>query len=256
MQYIIANPTGNITVLVTEKVAQNERPHVVREIFDTEPSCEQVGFVDVTGERAIKLEMMGGEFCGNATLSAAAYCAKVNKLFGADDASSEGELSAEEVAGVTITVDSSGIDHAVEVNIRQLMDDLYEGTLEMPIPKIDGTVVELDGITHMIVPEDMMSHEEAEAAVKGYADQFGALAMGMLLYSDDSESAVTIEPLVYVKGSDTMVWEHGCASGSIAAAYYKHCVSGANRVSVYNPGGIITIAIEEDKLYLTGSIQL
>ena len=241
MEYILANPTGNITALVTSEAAQEERLSVVKEIFETEPSCEQVGFVDVTDERRITLRMMGGEFCGNATLSAAAYCANKNGL---------GDRE-------TIIVDSSGADEPVPVELERITENYYEGRLEMPMPRIEGTVVHLDGISHMIVPADAISHEEAEAAIKGYADQFDALAFGIILYSEEENSdSVEIEPLVYVKGSETMVWEHGCASGSIAAAYYRHTETGATKVNVYQPGGIITIDISDDKLYLTGKIQL
>ena len=238
MKYILANPTGNITALVTGEVAQDERLKVVREIFDTEPSCEQVGFVDVAGDKRISLEMMGGEFCGNATLSAAAYCAKTNRL--ADEE--------------TIIVDSSGADEPVPVKLVRLEENYYKGTLEMPVPVLDGTVVHLDGISHKIVSSDTMSHEEAEAAIKGYADQIDALAFGIILYSEMDDD-VSIEPLVYVKGSDTMVWEHGCASGSIAAAYYRYNITDDTKINVHQPGGIITIDITDDKLYLTGDIR-
>ena len=245
MEYILANPTGNITALVTDEVAQEERLSVVKEIFETEPSCEQVGFVDIAGEKRIRLEMMGGEFCGNATLSSAAYLAKANHLFDADNPEE-----------IVVTVDSSGAEQPVETRIRQLAGNLYEGTLEMPMPSLDGRVVHLDGISHMIVPSDTMTHEEAEATIKGCAEKYDALAFGMVLYSEEADSdAVSIEPLVYVKGSDTMVWEHGCASGSIAAAYYRHSITDAAKISVHQPGGIITIDITEDKLYLTGKIE-
>ena len=256
MNYILANPTGNITALVTSEVAASERQNVVKEIFETEPSCEQVGFVDVTGRTTIKLEMMGGEFCGNATLCAAAYLAKTNELFDAEHNDDLLGARDDEKVEISVTVDSSGADKPVEVKLTQIAEDCYEGTLEMPMPVMEDTVVHLDGISHMIIPADEISREEAEASVKGYAEDFNALAFGEILYSDDNENAVSIEPLVYVKGSDTMVWENGCASGSIAAACYKHWTSGATQINVFNPGGIIKINIEEEKLYLTGGIQL
>ena len=251
MNYQIANPTGNITVLVTTDVPAAERFAVVHEMFDKEPTCEQVGFVKVPGGKetdgksmggSIALEMMGGEFCGNATMSAAAYLAKLNGL--------------EPGAKTTIKVDSSGADEPVEVEIVANVDGSYQATLEMPMPTIDGTVVHLDGISHMIVPADKMGHEEAEAAIKSYAEKYDALAFGILLYSEESDSAVKIEPLVYVRGSETMVWEHGCASGSIAAAYYKHAECGANKINVSQPGGVITVEIDQGKLYLTGRVEI
>lgn len=244
---IIANPTGNITVLVTSPVSADERDKVVREMFTTVATCEQVGFVVPLSEQSIQLEMMGGEFCGNATISTAAYMAALNRL----------AIGAK----TTIDVDASGIEGTLPVQIECTGDNCYRGTLEMPMPTIekhDGrSLVCLDGISHMILDEDI-SEEEMQDSIKSIAKELNVPALGLLKYAalSGDEADVSIRPLVYVAGSDTVVWENGCASGSIAAAFYRYSNDGNKHTSVRQPGGIIDISISDDKLFLTGNIIL
>lgn len=235
MNYIVANPSGNITVLVTQDVPAAERLDVVREMFEKEPTCEQVGFVKVLGEDRIALEMMGGEFCGNATMSAAAYLADIN--------GSEGK----------IVVEASGADEPVEVQIVRKGDKEYTGTLEMPMPTIEGNIVNLDGISHMIVPASETTREEMEATIKDVADNQDVLAFGMIRYDEDDCS---IEPLVYVKGSGTLVWENGCASGSIATAYYRYSKQDLSESAIKNPGGVLNVKFDSGRLFITGKVEL
>ena len=239
MNYIVANPTGNITVLVTSDVPQSERLAVVQKMFKKEPTCEQVGFVKVLGEDRIFLEMMGGEFCGNATMSTAAYLAKTNGL--ACDAKA------------TIIVDASGADEPVAVEIVRKDEHSFVGTLEMPMPTIEGNVVNLDGISHMIVPASETSKEEMEKSIKKLADEQDVLAFGMIRYDEDE---LSIEPLVYVKGSGTLVWENGCASGSIATAYYRYIGNGVSESAIKNPGGVMNVKFESGRLFITGTVEL
>ena len=285
MKYIVANPTGNITILVTTDVPQSERLAVVREMFEKEPTCEQVGFISVLGPKRIRLEMMGGEFCGNATMSAAAYLASLNAGEQNDEA---GEKTAVKIGdATTITVEASGADEPVEVEIIRnaevasadgKIEKSFTGTLEMPMPELgsieyknaDGAsiqspIVHLDGISHMIVPVEGAKtggesnsdsyKTEMESSIKSIADEIGVPALGMIRY-ESLGSDVAIEPLVYVKGSDTLVWENGCASGSIAAAFYRYKTEGAAETAVRNPGGVLKVAIEDGKLFITGTVKL
>ena len=264
MNYIFANPSGNITVLVTTDVPETERLSVVQEMFKAVPTCEQVGFVSVLGPKRIRLEMMGGEFCGNATMSAAAYLASMND--------SEG----------TFTVESSGVDEPVEVEIKRKSDScgdlangknceqVYIGTLEMPMPElgriecktaggetVQCPLINLDGISHMLMPENLYTREEMESSIKRIADEIGVPALGMIKsLGGNSGGDVAIEPLVYVKESNTLVWENGCASGSIATAFYRFKKDGCAETAVRNPGGVLTVRFEGGKVFITGEVSL
>ena len=43
--YVLADPTGNVTVLITSPYTENTRASMIQEAFAKEPACEQVGFV-------------------------------------------------------------------------------------------------------------------------------------------------------------------------------------------------------------------
>ena len=71
MRYRIFDPTGNITALVEEAVDVSRQPSVAADIMQKHSNVEQVGFVSLDGDLPA-LRMAGGEFCGNASMSAAA----------------------------------------------------------------------------------------------------------------------------------------------------------------------------------------
>ena len=83
LRYCILDPTGNITALAESPVAHGDQPAAAEAIMRRHPEVEQVGFVrfgaDAAGGLAGELRMAGGEFCGNASMSAAALFLMRNK---------------------------------------------------------------------------------------------------------------------------------------------------------------------------------
>ena len=340
--YIVADPTGNITVLVTSPYTEENRNQIIREAFEKEPSCEQVGFImpaDKSDEYAdsgrassetspdackthsdapldprktiydtspnacktIRLEMMGYEFCGHATLSAAAYLAQQNGL-----AAGEEDV---------FTIDSSGVDGLLDVRLRKLdtMDSaaytdpnascnkdsdshsdvlpVYQGTVSMPRPEVDSyqgyPLIRFGGISHLIVPSDAFTEEQAESSIREFSAELGVPALGMMICEEydrliagcvdsgelnmncddqcrhgansDGASAdeFTIRPLVYVPGSATLFWEHGCATGSTALGWYRYHLNHRNSATeIRQPGGIIRVDIVDGQPQLTGRVVL
>ena len=149
--YIVADPTGNITVLVTSPYTPDDRQEIIRAAFEREPDCEQVGFVmhDSEDPGKIHLEMMGYEFCGNAALSSAAWQAYL-----------EGIGVGEERE---IIIDSSGVDAPLSISVRRLDDHYssdpsgqaqpaFEGTVKMPVPRIGSVMLADSGGTRSAYP--------------------------------------------------------------------------------------------------------
>lgn len=256
--YILADPTGNITVLVKTPYTDKTRSDIIRESFEKEPSCEQVGFIVHVSDDTIGIEMMGYEFCGNATLSAAAWHSLMHGL--------------EEGQKTVVSVDSSGIDGLLDVNIKRIPDisdnPAFEGTVGMPVPLVssfrDFPLIQFSGISHLIVPADSFTNEIAEQVIKEYANELKVPALGMMLCPDFDElmgspgaESFTIRPLVYVPGSDTLVWERGCATGSIAVGCYRYALNSAcSHTEIKQPGGIIRVDVTDRQLYLTGTVVL
>ena len=72
LQFIKLSPAGNMTILFLDQVQAYRRKKVASRLLDyTSLHGEQVGFIVRKGQY-FGLEMMGGEFCGNATRSLAA----------------------------------------------------------------------------------------------------------------------------------------------------------------------------------------
>ena len=251
MNYIVANPTGNITVLVTDPVDMKDRNEVTRAMFEAVPTCEQVGYVvaPLSANADVRLEMMGGEFCGNASLSTAAYYAELNGI-------EQGETR-------TVLMECSGVEEPFECVITRLdtMEDtgtvpMFKGTVAMPAPvKVeyaDGQpVVFLPGIAHMIIPADRFTRRQIENNIKDYAARYDVDAFGVLRWD---ESKQFMEPCVYVKGFETLIWEHGCATGSTCLGYWRYKSAGQTTTDVNQPGGMIKIKIKDDQIYLTGGV--
>ena len=69
ISYTLLDPTGNMTLLAETPVPEAAQPLTAKRLMELEPAAEQVGFVYDTDD-GIGLRMAGGEFCGNASMSA------------------------------------------------------------------------------------------------------------------------------------------------------------------------------------------
>lgn len=253
MKYDYCDPTGNITVLVRDEVPAEKQPEVSSFLCRLEPGCEQVGFVSSgDAECDIGFRMAGGEFCGNATMSAAA-------LFLRENGVQPGQKR-------TVTVRASGVKKPIRVEAERLTEKDYRGRVEMPAPlgmvqkdlAFEGQtyrfdIVLFEGMQH-IVTETAMDRAFAERALKQWCREAEAPAMGVMLIGPGD----SLTPLVYVRGVDTLYWEHSCGSGTAAAGYRYFKKTGMPVKKTFaEPGG--TVSIEADahgRLFLTGRVTL
>lgn len=273
IEYEYINPTGNITVLVTSEVDIIRQPEVADMIMKAEPTCEQVGFFGISSKADIRLRMAAGEFCGNATMSAAALLCDKRGM-------SEGESK-------QVSVESSGCKDIVKVNITRKtgsgIKHIYSGQVDMPLPKrirrCDFTfrgsvyelpVVEFDGISHIIMREEgnMLDDSEAEEAIRKWCDDISADALGIMIISSETVSAhedngsnlnieINMRPLVYVKAIKSLFWENSCASGTTAVgAYYANQHKDYSiSLTAHEPGGILSVHSRNDgHLILSGTV--
>lgn len=200
-----ANPAGNITLFVLDPVSPKSRGETAARLMALPGSdVEQVGFVcpPVMGGLG-RMEMAGGEFCGNATR---AFGMLVSRRLGSPS---------------HVQVEVSGCDAPVTVDV-----DWADGTARarMPLPRdilpvqagsCPSTLVDLGGIAHLVVEGVSPSLEffqQAEPLFHGFP---GLEAYGVI-FLDPAAGALT--PLVKVPAAGTLVWEGSCGSGSLAAA--------------------------------------
>lgn len=231
ISYYLCNPTGNITALVRTPVAADYRKRIAGLIMKSEPSTEQVGFV-----RGCNLDMAGGEFCGNATLSAAALCCLEN---GIDDAE------------IIMTV--SGAKEPVNTHIKKTGTNNYSGDVTMPRPlgiteteldlsgkKITAPLVNFDGISHIILTQPA-DKTECEKEIVKKCEELGAGCLGIMMIENEK-----LTPLVYVPSPETLVWESSCASGTTAAGIYLATQNGGSFSGEFTePGGKLKISVSK-----------
>ncbi len=243
--YYILNPTQNITLLVVTPTREPLQPFIAARLMELEPSAEQVGFL-ADG----KLRMAGGEFCGNASMSAAALLCR--------------DLKAGEFRSMHLTV--SGANCKIPVAITSNADGSYTGTVTMPQPTEISTVtlewngeafsapaVRFHGITHLIL-ESEMDRKTAEMAIKKWGAELQAAALGMM-FLDAENTALT--PLVYVPDARTTFWESSCASGTSAVGAYLFAKEKRPILRTFTePGGRLTVEVDEITLRLTGRIEI
>lgn len=254
--YTLCNPTGNITLLAESPVPAEKQPAVARMLMEREPETEQVGFVRLAAAPDgcdVSLRMAGGEFCGNATLSAA-------MLFLEQKGLKEGCL----------TLRVSGADAPVPVTLKGTEDGFYRGTVTMPKPVSVGTerllpgrdfpVVRFPGIAHVVLDAGdadsvTPADAEAEALARSFCGILSADALGLMFWNAEDGA---LSPLVYVPAADTMFWESSCASGSAAVAVWlAEKTGGTVSLALRQPGGTLTVsAAPGGTCRMTGTVSV
>ena len=251
LSYAVMDPTGNVTILVKTPVPAAAQPACAARLLAAEPAGEQVGFLSPGGDGAdLSLRMAGGEFCGNAAMSAAAH-------FCIERASAEG----------TVRVRVSGASEPVTVTAARRPDGSYACAVGMPRPRapetaaltLDGQsyslpLVRFDGICHLILPGDT-DRGFAERAVRVWCALLDAPALGLMLLDEEAEA---LTPLVYVPGGDTLYWERSCASGSAAVGAYLAWKRGEKaEAALAQPGGVLRVSAPPvGPITLRGAVKL
>ncbi|MCA5962637.1 hypothetical protein LC724_22770 [Blautia sp. RD014234] len=66
----VADPAGNITIFVMTPLERSQYAEAANQLLEQKKyKAEQVGFVEEKEDGTQHMQMMGGEFCGNATRS-------------------------------------------------------------------------------------------------------------------------------------------------------------------------------------------
>lgn len=250
IHYVLLDPTGNLTALVTDPVPPARQAEVTRELLR---KSEQVAYLHAPArpDTAAGIRLMGGEFCGNAAMASAAWLVREHLSPGAE---------------TTVRLEVSGAAEPVDCRIRAL-EDGFEGTVRMPriLEVFDTeyfgvvfTAVRMEGILHLIRPDDGLSDHDAEFLLKKTAPLLPDGAVGLLQWNRETGF---LRPLVYVRGSQSLVWENGCGSGSAAVGAAEALRTGRTEIRVSQPGGTIRVRTEKENgavraVFITGRIRI
>lgn len=241
-EYTVAvlDPAGNVTAIVCSDVPAAERARVAAQILRLpELGIEQVAFLtEPRSGGEIRLEMMGGEFCGNALRCAGFYQALRNGAQGKS----------------CVFAEISGAD-----GVQPVMADTAEGTAStvMPLPlsvqpagwvDVQATRVTFAGITHFVIdcpqPDETLVQRAIAAAPE--ASAVGAIFL--------DRAHGSIKPVVFVRETASCVAENSCASGSVAAAVVLTAdfADGITEIGIGQPGGTLEVGVQRTDGAVTG----
>lgn len=198
-------PGGNTTAIVEGEFPVEKRRDIAAHIVKRWPEIEQVGFLHLPKDSAAAthLEMTGGEFCGNATRSAAFVWAQ----------KSGKEEFLVEVSGMQDLIPARCTDSNsfVDVPVSIIVSVKHVS---------NGTLVDMQGISHLVIHADTPSTEEIHKILEPYKH---LPAVGAI-FTHVHNNTITIDPYVYfIQGTEpVLIRETGCASGSIAASMAQH----------------------------------
>ena len=254
ISYVKLDPTGNLTCLVTRKPPEADEAAITKALMR---ECEQVAYLEPPtrpGSRA-RIRLMGGEFCGNAALASACWLAREDGIL----------LEEERV----IPLEVSGAEGVLACTVRRTKAG-FEGTA--PMPKMERlwllqeegyalTAMRMEGIAHlMLEDEPELKKELAENLLRQLAANLPDEAVGLLQWNRHRSAMI---PLVWVRGSGTMVWETGCGSGSAAvgAREAMRGGDGIHEIEVWQPGGMIRVKAEvkngwAENVSITGRVKI
>ena len=237
---VMADPAGNRTAIVRSGVPKALREKVAAAIMAApELGAEQVGFETrpLYGKSLGRLEMAGGEFCGNA-------------------ARSYGYLLCRERDLDHCKIEMSGTREQLEV-----ICDLERETsaAQMPMPeKLEMAGEEAEGlyplvvsrgITHMICIDKEFDEDFARRMIDKFGKDYSAFGVQFV-------NGERLTPVVYVAATDTVCCESSCGSGSLAAAWYltRDENDGFHGYNFEQPGGTITVNIAKRQGRYAGTV--
>ncbi|EGY26344.1 diaminopimelate epimerase-like protein [Desulfovibrio sp. A2] len=271
------SPGGNTTILVTDPVPVRLRAAVAAELMgEHHVHAEQVGFVSLAGARP-RIDMMGGEFCGNACRSLAALLALKRVLVAGPGGLMSGEIDSSGVDGplpVRVVLTARGPDAAVRMPLPPVAGnapggkDASEGKgapygmnagagnaaptgnappsapdLSRMVTHLDEglALVRLPGIAHLLLDAALHPFPEAwRDRARALIDLHGLSdgpAAGCIWHHGPL-AAPGITPVVRVRDTDSIILESACGSGSLAYGLLR-AASGDGEISlaVRQPSG-------------------
>ena len=200
ISYHVFSPGGNTTALVARFAGESERSKISTDIMKADPAIEQVGFLlkKNSGDYPFSLEMAGGEFCVNASRSAALWYARSTGV-----SSFEFRVSGFDLP-LRARVDGADVFLKIPGSILRSFRPVQEGML-----------VDLSGIRFIVAVDPPKSYFPKDVFEK-YSDP-AIPALGFVMVEKNGKGLISIDPWIWVRKINSVVHETACGSGSIAA---------------------------------------
>ena len=237
LYYYTVDPSKNVTAIVVAPDVEADKAGIAAEIMQADPTVEQVGFL-TSEEGEYRLNMAGGEFCGNASISAAAIISRFEGIKAGETKTILLNVSGnDDVTRVDVTSSGCTLSRCV-ITMPDAVGFLYK-TLPCGKRKIRLPVVSFSGIAHVLIMNGEITESEAEECIKNWCGILDVTCLG-IMFLDMTFNR--LKPLVYVPAADTLVWESSCASGTAAVGAYLFKTKKAPQdITLDEPGGKLRI---------------
>ena len=238
LPFVKYSPCGNTTILIRDTpLVPAARARCAAEIIAPgHLEGEQAGFIDLAAH-VPRLDMMGGEFCVNATRAFAVELLR------------EGRLAPEGEGVFSGVVSVSGMPEQLRVKVRPLAVNRFESAalLDLPVePPLEEVgegirLVRVPGIAHLVLDAHVhaLPGDKTRDTAALFA-RYGLLAeeaAGCIWLHRDAEGW-RITPYVWVRETGTTYAETACGSGTLAASVVCRAVHGCSgSLSFRQPGG-------------------
>jgi len=264
LNFVKMNPAGNTTIFIFDQLPRSIHGKVAQYLMKSDFLCaDQVGFIEKPHSQyaTAHLQMMGGEFCGNAlrALAALLFLKGYPKIYKQRETETDSFVNISDYAVVPLEISSYDGILKAEVKLIDGINGILWSETPIPVPlKIkkvnfdlvclnltkEGIIVKFPGITHVvfkdITPEKKIVFD-VQKQLKIIDSDVDVL--GIMFYQPNKE---IMTPLVYVQVSDSLVWEGSCGSGSVAvaSAIAMERKENIKDLKLKQPGGEIEVDID------------
>ena len=197
IKYLLVDTAGQVTAVVVTKVPRLKQSDVSKMILKKNKTTEQVLFIERYPNK-YRLQMMGNELSINGSLAGLFVLEKAYNI-------------------KKIKVEISGLDLPIKATICNNTTEAY---FPLSIFKqYKSKTVSLAGISYLLIPLNRSVPEfiqKSKLLLKVKAKTLTIPAMGIIFFKKGY-----IKPLVYVKDTNSFIWESACGSGSLSYYIYS-----------------------------------
>jgi len=232
------DPGGNITAIVKGFFTKKKRLTISKAILKSDAKIEQVGFwLEPRRKRDVaRLEMMGGEFCGNGARSLGFVVWK-EKKFPRD-----------------FVIESSGMNKGIQVSVGPKSSKITIPISSFSRPFAGKPIVCLPGICHFVTSAGIINKPKAKGILK--KNNLLRKAAAGIISVIPKGNGVAIRPVVWVRDTKTLYEETACASGTLALAYLKYKNKEGKAFVIIQPSGTeFRVAFKDGLVSLSGPIN-
>lgn len=222
--YTAIDTAGQKTAVIAAKFLRREQPLAAKLIMTVDPIIEQVAFLEKPNG-LYRSQMMGNELSVNGSLAGGYLVSKI---------ANKSSISLE-ISGMNCRVQAIRKAGSISINFPSSI-----------VQKVTARSVYLQGIRYLLkkgFPASQLTNPKRRRELIKFCGQ--APAAGIIFYEKDK-----IVPLVYVRSTNSLVWENACGSGSLA--FYLR--TGISKVRQLN-NQIITITKNSDKLTISSPVK-